>query len=65
MKVSYFRSTVQCMSNEYLVLINKARRNRGRRGSGCWDAGAPQIFDKVDFLPIGNDSEKKKIAKKI
>ena len=28
-----------------------------------WRLQLPQIFAKVDLLPIGNDSEKKKIAK--
>ena len=46
----------------YVVLI-QARKNRGRTGGrGC---SPPQIFAKVDLLPIDNCSEKKKIARKI
>ena len=33
----------------------------GGLGGGCWP---PHILVKVDFLPIDNDSDKKKIAKK-
>ena len=43
----------------------QACRNWGR---GVWGGCSPpafsQIFDKVDFLPTGNDSEMKKRAKK-
>ena len=31
---------------------------------GAGEAAAPNIFAKVDLLPIDNDSDKKKIAKK-
>ena len=35
-------------------------------GGGRWGKGAtpPQIFNKRDFLPIGNNSKKTKTAKK-
>ena len=44
---------------KFLEMTMQARRNRGG-----WGAAAPQIFAKVDLLPIDNNSEKKKGAKK-
>ena len=35
-----------------------------RRAEGVCSAPTPQIFAKVDLLPIDNDSKKKKGAKK-
>ena len=40
----------------------QARRNRGEALGGT---AAPKIFATVDLLLIDNDTEKKKIAKKI
>ena len=36
----------------------------GSSKPGDQGTAAPQIFAKVDLLPIGNNSEKKKITKK-
>ena len=41
-------------------MLIQARRNRGGRGR----LQPSQIFPKVDLLPIDNDSEKQKVAKK-
>ena len=38
---------------------------QARRNWGAGGAAAPQIFAKVDLLPIDNYREKKKIARKI
>ena len=56
----------------------EARRNKRQRKlifqfqflvkiktGSLWRLQLPQIFAKVDLLPIGNDSEKKKNSKKL
>ena len=45
--------------------IVQARRNQWGGGlRGCTPTTPPQIFAKDDYLPIDNDSEKEKGAKK-
>ena len=39
---------------------NQARKNRGLWGGGLQP---PQVFAKIDLLPIDNDSEKKVVKK--
>ena len=53
--------------SKYFVILPSQYRNSYNRlvetgglGGGC----SPQVFAKVDLLPIENDSEKKKVAKK-
>ena len=46
-----------------LLMLAQAHRNQGG-GGVVLGAATPQIFAKVDLLPVENDSEKKKVAKK-
>ena len=46
------------------LLLNYARHYRLVETGRNWGAEAPQILANIDRLPIDNDSQKKKIAKK-
>ena len=55
------------LKDHYITLIlyqNKVVQAVRARGGGLGDTVPPDFFAKVDLLPIGNDSEKKKLAKK-
>ena len=49
----------------FLLFTYRPIETRGAGGGGGGGGGAaPQICPKVDLLPIDNDSEKQKVARK-